>query len=277
LLYVAATRAAKHLHLMGYARLERKGGEPQVRKAPSTTLLGKAWSAAEPDFKRAIPRFLDRMDEKRKPEIINTKLRTLDIAVLGVKVPQPACAVPPQPADEAQAIEFVWAESSARHIGTVAHRWLQRIATEGLERWDEARAAALGPRVTRALARLGVPPERREESAARVLQALRGAITHDKGRWVLAPYADARCEYRIRVPAPEGVRLLVIDRIFTEGDRAWIVDYKTSSHEGGGLQAFLDREQARYKMARYVPAFRGGPGSLGLYFPLVQGWREWEG
>ena len=75
------------------------------------------------------------------------------------------------------------------------------------------------------------------------------------------------------------MRLLVIDRIFTDGGRAWIVDYKTSSHEGGDLEAFLDSEQERYrdKMARYVPAFGGAPGSLGLYFPLVKGWRSWEG
>jgi ATP-dependent exoDNAse (exonuclease V) beta subunit len=198
--------------------------------------------------------------------------------VLDVRVPLPKCPVPPQPVEEAHSIEFLWADPSARHIGTVAHRWLQTIATEGLERWDAPRVAALAPRVARELARLGVPADRRDESAARVLAALKGAISHDKGRWVLAAYPDAKCEYRIRVPHPEGVRLLVIDRIFSDGGRAWIVDYKTSSHEGGELEAFLDQEQTRYKdkMARYVPAFRGGAGSLGLYFPLVQGWREWE-
>ena len=79
------------------------------------------------------------------------------------------------------------------------------------------------------------------------------------------------------MPGPEGVRLLVIDRMFTHEGRPWIIDYKTSAHEGGDLEGFLDREQVRYaeQMARYVPAFGGAPGSLGLYFPLVRGWREW--
>lgn len=279
LLYVAATRAAKRLHLMGYARLEMKDGTPRVRKAPATTLLGKAWSAAVAEFERAIPRFLDRIDEQREPERVRTELRMLDLARIAVDVPNPACPSPPQPVQESQAIEFLWAEPSARLIGTVAHQWLQRIATEGLARWSEARVQSLEPRIVRQLTHAGVPPEKRDESAARVVAALRSAITHDKGRWVLAAYPDARCEYRIRVPAPDGVRLLVIDRIFSDGGRTWIVDYKTSSHEGGDLAAFLDREEVRYKdkMARYVPAFGGAPGSLGLYFPLVQGWREWEG
>ena len=34
----------------------------------------------------------------------------------------------------------------------------------------------------------------------------------------------------------------------------WIVDYKTSSHEGAGLEEFLDRERERYapQLERYA-------------------------
>jgi len=108
-----------------------------------------------------------------------------------------------------------------------------------------------------------------------VIDALRGAVSDERGRWVLGPHADARSEYRIRVPGSDGVRLMVIDRTFTEEGRRWIVDYKTSSHEGGDLETFLDREKGRYgeQMARYRAALGGG--ALGLYFPLVKGWREW--
>ncbi|QJR09765.1 RecBCD enzyme subunit RecB [Usitatibacter rugosus] len=279
LLYVAATRAEKRLHLMGYARLEVKDGRGVPRKAPATTLLGKAWSAAEPDFLRAVDRFMADPIPPAEEEKIRTELRTLDVSVLAVRVPQPACTAPPQPLDESRPIEYVWADPSARHIGTVAHGWLQRIAVEGLDRWDGKRVASLALRVSRELARLGVPNEGRDAAVARVLAAVQGAISHDRGRWILGPHPDAKCEYRIRVPAPGGVRTLVIDRLFTFEGRPWIVDYKTSSHEGGDLEAFLDSEKERYagQMARYVPAFRGAPGSLGLYFPLVEGWREWEG
>lgn len=79
--------------------------------------------------------------------------------------------------------------------------------------------------------------------------------------------SHARSEYRIRVPAPEGVRLMVIDRTFTDGGRRWIVDYKTSSHEGGDLERFLAREQERYgeQMGRYRAAL-GDVGAGGLGF-----------
>jgi hypothetical protein len=58
------------------------------------------------------------------------------------------------------------------------------------------------------------------------------------------------------------------------------VDYKTSSHEGAGLEAFLDREQERYRaqLERYAALMRRlgpEPVRLGLYFPLLAGWRDW--
>jgi hypothetical protein len=58
------------------------------------------------------------------------------------------------------------------------------------------------------------------------------------------------------------------------GER-WIVDYKTSSHEGADPEGFLDRERERYaaQLARYARA-AGGGHRLGLYFPLLRGWRE---
>ncbi|HEX7234025.1 MAG TPA: hypothetical protein VF243_02055, partial [Nitrosospira sp.] len=57
-------------------------------------------------------------------------------------------------------------------------------------------------------------------------------------------------------------------------------DYKTSSHEGAGIEGFLDREQARYRaqLDRYAALLSnadGRPVRRGLYFPLLKGWREW--
>ena len=77
-----------------------------------------------------------------------------------------------------------------------------------------------------------------------------------------------------------GLVSVVVDRTFVDGGVRWIVDYKTSSHEGAGLDEFLDREQQRYRpqLERYAALIgRLGPEPvrLGLYFPLLSGWREW--
>jgi hypothetical protein len=36
-------------------------------------------------------------------------------------------------------VEFSWAGEAARHVGTVVHRLLQRMADEGLEAWEGRR------------------------------------------------------------------------------------------------------------------------------------------
>ena len=75
---------------------------------------------------------------------------------------------------------------------------------------------------------------------------------------------------------------LRIDKTFVDSDGIrWIVDYKTSSHEGGDLEAFLDSEVERHEdqLARYARAIARvdkRPIRVGLYFPLLQAFRSWS-
>jgi hypothetical protein len=73
---------------------------------------------------------------------------------------------------------------------------------------------------------------------------------------------------------------VVIDRSFVDakGTR-WVIDFKTSRHEGGGLEVFLEHEIARYRpqLETYVALARGmgtEPVRAGLYFPLLDVFRE---
>jgi ATP-dependent exoDNAse (exonuclease V) beta subunit len=277
LFYVAATRARRRLHLLGYARMQSDKHPPQVNTPPWNSLLNKAWSAAHPHFLAAAaagPLPPAREDEAEPDRGI---LRTLADRAFEIAVPGPA--VPPPPARrDSGSIEFSWAGETARHVGTITHRWLQRIAADGLEQWTPARVDALEGSVRRALARGAIPPEDLEAAVRKVLRALKQAIEEERGRWILGPHPEARTEYRLRVAGPEGVRGAVIDRFFREPDGTlWVVDYKTSTHEGAGVEAFLDSERERYaeQLRGYANALAGrGRVRLGLYFPLLGGWRE---
>jgi hypothetical protein len=73
----------------------------------------------------------------------------------------------------------------------------------------------------------------------------------------------------------------VLDRSFIDTGTRWIIDYKTSRHEGGDMAAFLDAEVARYRpqLERYAQALanvEARPIRLGLYFPLLRSFREWS-
>jgi ATP-dependent exoDNAse (exonuclease V) beta subunit len=277
LLYVAATRAAHRLHLLGFARVEEKSEKLELREPSSRTLLGKAWCVARAEFEAVLGQADLAAAQPAEGRAEGAELRVLSAAALAVDVARPAAAGEPPLSESPPVIEFSWAGETARHVGIVAHAWLQRIAAEGVERWNGARVAALEARVARELARRGIPPGERDDACARVLRALDGAISDERGRWLLRLRPGARSEYRLRLAGPEGVRLVVIDRTFVDDDgRRWIVDYKTGVHEGAEPERFLDRELERYReqLLGYAAAFPGEPVALGLYFPLMKGWRE---
>jgi ATP-dependent exoDNAse (exonuclease V) beta subunit len=169
-------------------------------------------------------------------------------------------------------IEFSWAGETARHAGTVVHRWLQRIAEDALEGWTAERVDRLRFRFRTELGQRGVPAGELERAAELVATALKNSIADERGRWLLGPHPEARSEYRIRTVAGRQI----IDRVLTdESGERWVVDFKTSSHSGADAEAFLERERERYReqLERYAAALGGA--RPGLYFPLLKGWRAW--
>ena len=106
-------------------------------------------------------------------------------------------------------------------------------------------------------------------------------LADERGRWLLGgDHLAAKCEFPITGLADGELVNGRLDRTFVDrqGTR-WIVDYKTSAHEGAGLEGFLDNECERYRpqLERYRQLFAGledRPIQAGLYFPLLQRWCE---
>jgi ATP-dependent exoDNAse (exonuclease V) beta subunit len=179
---------------------------------------------------------------------------------------------------------FDWAGETARRVGTLVHAELQAMDAAG---GDEAAIRARHAHFRRWLALHGVPAERLQDAASRVVEALTAVHRDPRGRWILQQSREDVREYALsgRLPGTgrsrgEVVRV-VFDRSFVdEQGIRWVIDYKTSQHSGGGLEKFLEREVERYRpqLQRYaVLARRLGPEPvrLGLYFPLMRAWREW--
>jgi ATP-dependent exoDNAse (exonuclease V) beta subunit len=200
--------------------------------------------------------------------------------VLPEAPPALAWAAPSETARTQDEVEYSWVGETARHVGSVAHRWLQRIAEDELNGWDAARIAAMHAAFRNELAARGVEETQLAAGSERVATALANALADPRGRWLLGPQRDANNEYRLTAVIDGERRNLVIDRSFTDREgKRWIVDYKTSGHEGTDVDGFLDREQERYReqLARYAQALaHTEPAMLGLYFPLLAGWREWN-
>jgi ATP-dependent exoDNAse (exonuclease V) beta subunit len=165
-------------------------------------------------------------------------------------------------------------------VGTVVHRYLQYFADRGIDSWSPAAIHALASKFGGELSLLGVDSSELEAATARVIVALTRALADPRGQWVLGPRAEARSELEITLRVGDRLEHLRLDRTFIETGQRWIIDFKTSQHEGGDVTAFLDSEVTRYapqleRYARAMAAVDPRPIQLGLYFPLLAQFRSW--
>lgn len=281
LLYVAATRARSRLHIVAQTPIVQTDAGPRAKAPNGGCLLRELW-----------PQVAEYFDAQARAM---GSVATIERAPATAPVLQriPGDWLPPMPppavrisanAPEVgeEAIEFVWASDTARHVGTVVHRMLRHIAHSGVHRWDRTRVTGARASYRLALLRLGVVEGELEAAADRVESALLGVLDDARGRWLLDDaHQDAHCEYALTGWNGQRAINVVLDRTFVDSDGVrWIVDYKVGVHAGADVEAFLDNEQARYRaqLERYaaiIQTLDTRPIRLGLYFPLMRGWRAW--
>src|SRR5207245_3803809 len=186
LLYVAATRAEKRLHLLACLSSDEHG---DLKKPLAHSLLERAWPAAEEHFPAATEP--TRVNEARRAPLPVTLKRLATDIELAKVTDAVHWTAPAEGRVEEEEIEFSWAGETARHIGTVAHRWLQRVAEDELRGWDEKRVQMLKPRFMNELRRRGVQAADIQRSSELVATALTNALSDERGRWILGPHSEA--------------------------------------------------------------------------------------
>jgi ATP-dependent exoDNAse (exonuclease V) beta subunit len=268
LLYVAATRARERLHLVAQLGVAVAGPErgtmlellwPEIA-ARFPALSGSiADSATRPTVSLPLVRFRDGFDSS---------------AIADIATPAAALETSVRP-------PFEWASHAAVQVGTVVHRYLQCISATGAASWTPTRIEEAQPRIRAELILLGVAPAMLEEAVAHVRAALQSVLADERGRWILSTHAEAASELRLTLVENDMLEHVVLDRSFVDAGVRWVIDYKTSRHEGSDTATFLEEEVARYRpqLERYARALAridSRPIRLGLYFPLLGSFREWS-
>ena len=278
LLYVACTRAKLSLHLVGNVGV---GGDGDECKPPDRrSLLSLLWPVVRRDFERAFDAAPTAVSADDDDVWIQPPLRRLSGSwSLPDVMPPPGFPEATDAGVDGPAVNYEWVGVAARLAGTVTHRWLQLIS-QGRVSIERGSVARLRPVSCRWLAELGATDADMELVCDRVEAAIAGVLEDKQGRWLLDGPGDA--ELALTGHYEGALQSIVIDRVRIDDDGThWIVDYKTSSHEGGNLAGFLQAEADRYRgqLQKYGTLYRacfGAPVRTALYFPLLQSFLEVE-
>lgn len=281
LLYVATTRAKQQLHLFAAARLK----ESELQSPHKGTLLEKLWPMVSADYQSAIALQADVQPTKTAATIDQHQYRRHSGLWQCPMPPADMCWQPRSTftATDVGALEYQWANDPIRHIGTVVHEQLHYFSKQ-TQLPDHNDIKAQQRLYENALKQQGVAPKELKVAVQQVVTALVNTISDQYGQWLLSDqHQQAQSEYALTGMCPQTGNIISIriDRTFIDeqGDR-WIIDYKTSRHQGTDLDVFLDQQQQRYtpqleKYAQLISYQQSAPIKLGLYFPLLKAWRAW--
>lgn len=279
LLYVAATRARRSLHLLAHAKRDAAGMLTPARGS----LLATLWPTCAEEFS------LSAIDA---PEEVSDvpgamPLRRLPVDWRGPELPASLSLSSVQTIRASdtghyyqKGIETRRTEEG-RAIGTLVHYWLERIAREGMpavKAFPHGRSSLLDAQ----LGGLGVPQSRREVCRTILLNCIMNAVGSERGKWLLAPHRQAASELEVNGLVEGELVRASIDRTFVdEGGLRWVVDYKTSSpKQGEDSASFMAREGERYRgqLKLYEALLKQLEPQreirAALYFPMIDGWLE---
>lgn len=277
LFYVAATRAKIGLHFL--LTLKREKAQSVITPPPNGSFANLLWGVCKEEIQKSIPPYKETKILEPKKRKWLYRLSSEWTAPISFKtLPYPSTA------PMSSSIEPI-VDQSQTIVGTVIHQLLKKISIEEIKSWNEKRIISSKPFIKHLLFQAGISSSQLHPSIALIEKAIRLTLSDPKGRWILSPHFQHQSEYHISTI--EGHELIdyVIDRTFID-DRGmrWIIDYKSTTPVKQSLSLFLRQQRILHEsqLNQYAKAFQlledrpNKPIKLGLYFPLYQGWCEWE-
>jgi len=275
LLYVAATRAKKQLHLFSSPKY-KESYEVDAGSAKLKSLLQKLWPSIEHEVI-----WQENQNSMQATENASARVQPRLIKRLTAHWTNPVRQSATDFITQHQKIPgFQLPDIKQKKVGTLIHRILEQIAVSGIAWWENKNHKNYRSNLRNNLIQLGLGSDDVTWGLERIYLAVSTMLNDKRGQWILHGHAQAQTELALTCIINQQVESLVIDRTFidAEGTR-WIIDYKTSSFTSGTQEEFLAAEKKDYapQMEKYANALmhlEARPVKLALYFPIIPSWVE---
>ena len=280
LLYVAATRAVRRLHLIGTV----KSSKSNALKPKAKSLLALLWPHVEADFLQAtalqsslaasetnqqsLATFSPKLMRLSKPQVP----ALLNIAPLQLSESEkynqhtPAIKNAVNLAENSQS-GIVINDTIYQDAGSLAHLYMELIANTGVTAWPASRIHACSQGMHLWLLQKGHAEVEVAAQVSNIINALVQTITSPQGLWILAYRASRMSELALTNVNENMLLQHRVDLTFTERGVRWIIDYKLNTQtETADLSQLA--QQHRPQLARYAALFKdeGLPIKTAVFF-----------
>ncbi len=259
------------MHLVGHVPVS--ANRMSVRPPRRDSLLSLLWPIVEADYEAAFQAGLEASADEHPDRWQTPHLRRFDRRWQMPKAELPAAALVGDKVADLPAVDYHWVGREARVAGTIVHRWLQWAASDvGKGRLPDDQT--LRANTSRWIVDAGIRGQGAKTVMHRVAAAIASIRADRLGDWILS--GEGFCELALTFVQEHRLKNIVIDRIRIDSDGThWLIDYKTSTHEGGALDEFLQAETERYREQLQIYAdayasFSGVRARCALYYPLLQ-------
>ncbi|MES2501561.1 MAG: UvrD-helicase domain-containing protein [Pseudomonadota bacterium] len=254
LLYVAATRSIKKLHLVAVVKKSQKGEIKPVAKS----LLSLLWPSVEAQFLAATTINAQAQNVLRLQDFTPQlkRLKTPCLPDLLKQTNAKSAYISPDNSLDTTSNTLL---NIAADTGTLTHLYMEMIANSGLAAWPVSRIQACAPAMQHWFKQKGHASDSIETYVNAVINALSKTVQSADCEWLLQARESRQSELSITtidtVGTPQEQRL---DLTFIEQDsemqKRWIIDYKlTFSEDLADLN--LLAEQHRPQLSRYTALF----------------------
>lgn len=173
-------------------------------------------------------------------------------------------------------------DATLPNIGTVLHNCFAQLSKiVNPENWLEKNLAVQRQFWNNQLIQLGTFVNL-EQHIATIENTVKTTLADPKGKWILSnKHQQGQSEFELTTVADDKIQNFIIDRTFIDNGIRWIIDYKTTIPKNSDITAFVKQQYEFHhkqleKYAQTMQYLDDKPIRLGLYFPMISKWYEWE-